>query len=130
MAKSLSQQFLHLGGGGAATPQPDFTGDMAWYEGYGKRHGEDGTAGRLVSLHTFNESWAGWEMHPRGDEVVVCTEGEFVLIQEIDGVEQRTSLRPGQYAINGPGVWHTADVEKSATALFITVGEGTEHRPR
>ena len=39
-------------------------------------------------------------------------------------------LNPGEYAINDPGVWHTADVESEATALFITSGEGTEHRPR
>ncbi len=32
--------------------------------------------------------------------------------------------------INEPGVWHTADVESTATALFITAGLGTEHRPR
>ena len=35
-----------------------------------------------------------------------------------------------EYAINAPGVWHTADVTGEATALFITAGKGTEHRPR
>ena len=30
----------------------------------------------------------------------------------------------------GPGVWHTADIEGTATALFITAGLGTEHKPR
>ena len=39
-------------------------------------------------------------------------------------------LGPGDYAINPPGVWHTADVDGTALALFITVGEGTTHRPR
>ena len=39
-------------------------------------------------------------------------------------------LRTGEYAINPPGVWHTADVESEATALFITAGLGTELRPR
>jgi hypothetical protein len=39
-------------------------------------------------------------------------------------------LKPGQYAINEAGVWHTADVERRATAVFITAGRGTEHRPR
>ena len=42
----------------------------------------------------------------------------------------RFTWRPGEYAINGPGVWHTADVDDEATALFITTGWGTEHRPR
>ena len=26
--------------------------------------------------------------------------------------------------------WHTADIESEASALFITAGLGTEHRPR
>ena len=40
------------------------------------------------------------------------------------------TLGAGEYAINDPGTWHTADVDGSATALFITAGQGTEHRPR
>ena len=39
-------------------------------------------------------------------------------------------LGPGDHAIDPPGAWHTADVDGSALALFITVGEGTTHRPR
>jgi hypothetical protein len=39
-------------------------------------------------------------------------------------------LRAGEYAINPRGVWHTAGVASHATALFITAGMGTEHRPR
>ena len=54
----------------------------------------------------------------------------MTLIQQIDGAEVRTTLGPGDYAINPPGVWHTADVEGAATALFITAGLGTDTRPR
>ena len=39
-------------------------------------------------------------------------------------------LGPGDYAINPPSVWHTADVDDAATALFITAGDGAQHRPR
>ena len=121
---------IHLGPGATAAPQPEFTG-MEWYAGYGARHGADGAEGRLVSLHTFAESWTSWEMHPAGAEVVVCTAGEIALIQQsADGRTERLTLRPGDYAINPPGVWHTADVAGQATALFITAGMGTEHRPR
>jgi quercetin dioxygenase-like cupin family protein len=81
-------------------------------------------------MHTFEKPWEGWEMHPVGHEVVVCTEGEITLIQEIDGERVSTILRAGDYAINPPGVWHTADVENQATALFITAGMGTEGKPR
>lgn len=70
-------------------------------------------------------------MHPAGDEVVICTAGSMVLVQEFeDGKVVQTPICAGQYAINPPGVWHTADVAESATAVFITAGEGTQHRPR
>lgn len=129
-APKLSEVFLHLGLGATAVPQPPFDG-MAWYEGYGARHGRDGAEGRLVSQYTFTESWDSWEMHPVGEEVVICTDGAMVLVQEFpDGRRETVALEAGEYAINPRGVWHTADVEGSATAIFITAGEGTEHRPR
>lgn len=122
---------IHLGLGATAEREPVFTGDMSWYAGYGERHGADGAEGRLVTMHTFTESWDSWEMHPHGSEVVLCTAGEVVLHQErADGSTSRVVLGAGQYAVNDPGTWHTADVDQSATALFITAGMGTEHRPR
>ncbi len=130
MARDLEKHPIHLGRGATAVVQPEFTGELDWYMGYGQRHGDDGVEGRLVALHTFSSSWDSWEVHPHGAEVVLCTAGAMTLIQEIDGAERRVRLEPGQYAINAPGVWHTADVEGSATALFITAGEGTDHRPR
>lgn len=126
----LADAFIHLGLGATAVPQPPFSG-MDWYASYGARHGGDGAEGRLVSQHTFTEGWPSWEMHPNGAEVVVCTEGAMVLTQEFpDGSIERLALKAGEYAINPPGVWHIADVEERATAIFITAGEGTEHRPR
>lgn len=129
-AKSLSERFIHLGLGATAEAQPPFDG-MAWYEGYGQRHDGDGAEGRLVSMYTFTESWDSWEMHPVGTEVVLCTAGEMTLHQEhADGTTNRVTIRAGEYAINPPGTWHTADVAGEATAVFITAGLGTEHRPR
>ena len=69
-------------------------------------------------------------MHPEGSEVVICMDGEITLIQEKDGRESKVTLLPGDYAINEPGTWHTADVSGSATALFITAGMGTQIRQR
>ena len=128
--RKLSENPIHLGLGATAEAQPPFTG-MDWYEEYGRRNAADGAEGRLVSMHSFSESWGSWEMHPRGHEVVVCTAGEITLVQEYpDGRVERLTLAPGDYAINVPGVWHTADVAGQATALFITAGEGTQHRSR
>ncbi len=132
MAKPLplSSNFVHLGLGATAVPQPPFDG-MAWYEGYGARHDADGAEGRLVSMYDFTASWDSWEMHPAGDEVVICTSGRMVLTQEHpDGRVETVTLEPGEYAINPPGVWHTADIDGGASAIFITAGEGTRHRPR
>lgn len=131
MTKPLSlERFpLHLGLGARAVSEPEFTG-MEWYAAYAERHAADGAEGRLVSLYSFSESWTSWERHPAGDEVVICTAGEITLIQELPEGTQKTALRAGEYAINARGVWHTADVAGHATALFITSGLGTEHRPR
>ncbi|WP_230079815.1 cupin [Alteripontixanthobacter maritimus] len=129
-ALKLADNFVHLGLGASAVSQPPFTG-LDWYEGYGARHGGDGAEGRLVSQYEFTTNWDVWEMHPVGAEVVICTAGAMTLLQEMpDGETVTTPLVTGEYAINPPAVWHTADVPERATAIFITAGEGTEHRPR
>ncbi len=127
----LSLHPVHLGLGATACPEPAFDGNLQWYMDYGQRHAADGVEGRLVSMHTFREPWSSWEQHPAGSEVVVCVSGSLVLHQEQeDGTVTTTTLGPGQYAINAPGVWHTADVSGEATAFFITAGVGTRIRPR
>jgi quercetin dioxygenase-like cupin family protein len=129
-SNNLTTNPIHLGLGATAVVEPEFTGEMEWYMGYGQRHASDGAEGRLVTMHTFSEAWDVWEMHPKGSEVVLCVAGSIELVQEIDGAEVTTTLSTGEYAINQPGTWHTANVAESATALFITAGEGTEHRQR
>lgn len=104
---------------------------MDWYEAYGARNASDGAEGRLVTMYRFSENWDSWEMHPLGDEVVLCVSGRMTLHQEqTDGSISSTTIGAGEYAINPPGCWHTADIEDETTALFITAGLGTEHRPR
>lgn len=130
-ANDINAHPIHLGRGATAEVEPEFTGDLGWYEGYGARHQEDGAEGRLVGMHRFTSDWDMWEVHPHGSEVVLCIAGSMTLHQEkSDGSRATVTLAAGQYAINEPGTWHTADVEKEATALFITAGLGTEHRPR
>jgi len=131
-AVDLSVHPIHLGLGATAVVEPEFTGRPEWYAGYGERHdAADGAEARLVSMHTFTEPWNVWEMHPVGAEVVLCTAGAMTLHQEhADGTTATVTLRAGEYAINPPGTWHTADIDGEATAVFITAGMGTEHRPR
>jgi len=126
----LDERPIHLGLGAIAVPQPPFTG-MDWYAGYGERHGDDGAEGRLVSQYRFTQSWDSWEVHPAGEEVVLCLEGAMTLHQEhADGTTASVTIEAGEYAINPAGTWHTADLQGEAVALFITAGLGTEHRPR
>ena len=126
---SLERFPIHLGLGARAVAQPEFTG-MEWYGAYVARNAADGNEARLVSLYSFSENWTSWERHPVGDEAVICTAGEITLIQEMPDGPRKVTLSAGEYAINPRGVWHTADVADQATALFITAGVGTEHRPR
>lgn len=130
-AHDLATHPVHLDRGASAEIEPRFTGSPDWYADYVDRHAADGAGGRLVSMHAFTESWNMWEMHPFGSEVVLCTSGRLTLLQQqADGSVLQICLTAGQYAINGPGVWHTADVEEAASAVFITAGLGTEHRSR
>jgi hypothetical protein len=132
MAGTKLESFpAHLGLGASVEIEPRFTGSMDWYQGYIGRHQGDGAEGRLVSMHTFNSPWDMWEMHPRGAELVLCLAGSIDLHQEApDGAVTTVALHSGEYAVNARGVWHTADVRGEATALFITAGLDTQHRPR
>jgi quercetin dioxygenase-like cupin family protein len=128
--KSLYDFPIHLGAGARAVAEPQFTGPE-WYEEYEQRHRDDLDEGRIVSLFRFEEPWTSWEVHPHGHEVVCCLQGRMTLHQELpDGSSHSHELGPGDYAINPPGAWHTADTDGPVVALFITAGKGTTNRPR
>jgi hypothetical protein len=46
-----------------------------------------------------------------------------------DYVEAYRSRFAGDAMINPANVWHTARVHEPGSALFVTPGEGTGHRP-
>jgi quercetin dioxygenase-like cupin family protein len=125
----LSSTYVHLGLGATATPLPDFQWSQEYLEGYERRFAADGVEGRLVVISPQTSTWDVWERHPAGEEVVVLLSGRVDLVQELDGEEVTTSLAPGQATINPTGVWHRSVVHEPGTALFITPGIGTEHRP-
>jgi len=126
----LTTMPVHLGSGAKVVRLEEFDGSPDWYERYGASVAGDGIEGRLVSMHTFDAPWDTWEMHPVGEELVACVVGSAVLHQEIDGEDTTVELRAGDAVINPAGVWHTADVDDTCTALFITAGQGTQIRPR
>jgi hypothetical protein len=116
--------FVHLPDGPAATLlelTPDFWQKL---ETRTDLHG-----GRLVSAYRFTEDWTSWERHPAGDELVVQLSGATDFVVETEAGERSVSLR-GRAALLVPrGAWHTARVLEPSEALFVTRGEGTEHRP-
>lgn len=130
--RHLHRRPLHLGLGGTVRELPEFDGSGEWYQRYEQATAVDGVDGRLVSWHHFDESWSSWEMHPGGDEIVLCVAGRITLVQETDEGMRPVELREGEWWVNAPGVWHTADIAagESATCVFVTVGVGTEARDR
>lgn len=90
----------------------------------------DFTGKRLISHFTFQQDWDSWEMHPDGVEFVCLLAGQVDLILEQDGVESVTRLNaPGAFVLIPHSTWHTARVHTPSSMLFITPGEGTQHRP-
>ena len=92
----------------------------------------EGFRGRwLMMRHAFEKSWSGWERHPAGEEIVYLLSGDVEMI--LERPEGESSMRlsePGSYLVVPRNTWHTANVHAPAHMLFITPGEGTEHRPR
>ncbi len=125
----LTHTFVHLGHGATATPLPDFEWSAEHVEAYRRRFAADAREGRLVCVIAQDATWDGWERHPAGEEVVYLLSGRVDIVQDIDGAHHVIELRPGDAMINPTNVWHTARVHEPGSALFITPGDGTEHRP-
>jgi quercetin dioxygenase-like cupin family protein len=84
----------------------------------------------LVTTFSCDSDWQGWEMHPNGDEIVCLLSGEATfLLETADGLRELKLSRGGDYAFVPRGTWHTAKTGVPTTMLFITAGEGTQHRP-
>lgn len=84
----------------------------------------------LISSFAFDSDWSTWEMHPHGDEIVCLLEGDVHVVFDQDGSEAVLHLaKPGAFAIVPRGTWHTARTSVPTRMLFMTPGEGTDHRP-
>ncbi len=85
----------------------------------------------LVTSYHYSSDWASWEMHPHGDEIVCLIAGRIDFILEASDGQRRTLelSQPGSFALVPRGTWHTAKTAVPTTLLFITAGEGTQHRP-
>lgn len=90
----------------------------------------DGFKGRwLMITYQFDKPWPSWEKHPAGDEIVYLLSGDVEFTLHMPSGEQALRLsRPGEYIIVPKNTWHTASPHAPSHMLFITPGEGTEHR--
>lgn len=86
---------------------------------------------QLVSVYSFSEDWPTWEVHPKGDEIVVLLSGRITFVLDSDGEHQEVELcEQGDYVVVPKDTWHTAKTNTPSKVLFITPGEGTEHREK
>lgn len=86
--------------------------------------------GRLITFFEFDTDWDSWEVHPAGEEVVCLLTGAVDFVLELPEGHATVELRePGAFLLVPRGTWHTARVQERSRVMFITPGEGTEHRP-
>lgn len=83
----------------------------------------------LISSYEFESDWSSWEVHPHGDEIVLLISGEVEFLLGNESGEARVTLREqGQYLVVPKGIWHTAKTKCKSKLLFITPGQGTQHK--
>ena len=122
----LAETFVAVEEGGGARPLP--VTDSFWADLASRKLGD---FARLLSVLPQTQDWSTWEMHPGGEEVVLLLDGDVELTLESDGKYAQVRLsEAGTYVLIPRGTWHTMTVHQAATVLFLTSGEGTQHRPR
>lgn len=84
--------------------------------------------GRLVSAYAMAD-FRNWERHPAGEELIVVLSGAMdIILDEPEGL-RTVRVGKGQAFLIPKNVWHRGVVVEPGEALFVTEGEGTDHRP-
>ncbi|MBY0416816.1 MAG: cupin domain-containing protein [Pararheinheimera sp.] len=84
----------------------------------------------LISCFEFEHDWSSWEMHPEGDETVILLSGQVTFVLQQEAGEVLVLLeQPGDFVVVPKNIWHTARTEIKTKLLFVTPGEGTQHKP-
>jgi quercetin dioxygenase-like cupin family protein len=103
--------------------------DAALYQRLQQRY-NNFSGHELVSSYQFSADWPNWELHPNGDEIIILLSGQTELILQTEEGDISLKLsRQGEYVLVPRNVWHRAKTAHLCTLLFITPGEGTQHRP-
>ena len=121
----LCKTYMDLADGGAA--RPIAVTERFWPE---LMSGERRIEGRLMAAFHVGEDAPHWEMHPHGEELVILQSGSVDFVLEAPEGERIVELRPAARCCLVPrGLWHRFVVREPGELLFITHGEGTQHRP-
>jgi len=119
----LETTYLGLDGKGGVTPLP--VGPDFWQT----IDTNPAAGGTLVTVSGGEGDWNHWEMHPVGDEALVLLEGRLSVIFERPEGDVVNAMLPGATLIVPAGTWHRAVDQRGVRMLFVTYGEGTQHRP-
>ena len=86
--------------------------------------------GRILSVFDYDETWAWWERHPVGDELLYVLDGAIDFHLD-DGVSiEVVHACAGESVIVPAGVWHRAEISTPSRLLFVTPTPArTEQRP-
>ncbi|WP_111655336.1 cupin domain-containing protein [Isoalcanivorax indicus] len=126
LGENVLSTYLHFRDNGAASTVP--VSDAFWSE---LTAGElqHLNQGRLMSAFTFSAPWPTWERHPAGEELVLLLSGVATMVLDESDQEREVQLStPGDFVLVPRNIWHTARTQVKTTMLFLTPGEGTEHR--
>lgn len=91
--------------------------------------GKTAYPGRLVMTFPMTEDFPHWERHPQGEEVIVMLSGAMDVILDEPDANRTVRLETGQAMLVPKNIWHRGVVVEPGEALFVTEGEGTDHRP-
>lgn len=69
------------------------------------------------------------EVHPNGDELLICLAGSMTAVLEHPDGEERMEFAAGQVCFIPAGTWHRVAPNEAGRMLSLTFGDGTEHRP-
>jgi mannose-6-phosphate isomerase-like protein (cupin superfamily) len=124
--------FLEDGGKGTVVPLTD----SFWPELISGNYKSEETrlfgegSGWMLGAYEMTEDMQHWEMHPSGDEFLVCVAGSYDVILDLPDGEKIAALPAGNTCKVPQGVWHRQEVREPGRIVSITFGRGTEHRPR